>query len=69
MDNALEARIINLETIVAQQDRLIDALNAEILRLNRLHEHLSARFEAAEARRESESFIRPLSEEVPPPHY
>ncbi len=69
MEPTLEARIINLESIVAQQDRLIDDLNAEILRLNQLHEHLLARIEAAEARRESESLIRPLSEEVPPPHY
>ncbi len=65
----MEKRIIHLEMIVAQQDRLIDALSAEILRLNQLYEHLSARLEAAEARRESEGYIRPLSEEVPPPHY
>ncbi len=69
MEATLEARIINLETIIAQQDRTIDALNAEILRLNQLHEHLVARFEAAESRRESEGYIRALADEVPPPHY
>ncbi len=69
MTTDLEARIIHLETIIAQQDRLLDDLNEEILRLNRQHEKLMARFDAFETRQDNASFIRPLSEEVPPPHY
>ena len=67
----LERRIVNLESIIAEQDRLLDALNAEILRLNRLHETLSARLQAHEARHEADAapLITPLSEEPPPPHY
>lgn len=66
---ALERRIIELETIVTEQDRLLDALNEEILRLNHLHERLLARLEAHEAKHEADLNLRPLSEEPPPPHY
>lgn len=68
-NEALERRIINLESIIAEQDRLLDALNEEILRLNRLHERLLGRLEAHEAKHEADLNLRPLSEEPPPPHY
>lgn len=68
-DEALEARIVNLESLLARQERLLDELNGEVLRLNRLHERLAARFEAHEAHQEEESAFRLLSEEPPPPHY
>ncbi len=64
----LEERIVNLESILAEQDRLLDALNAEILRLNRLHDRLAERLEAHEARLGAQP-IRTLAEEPPPPHY
>jgi uncharacterized coiled-coil protein SlyX len=65
---ALEARIIELESLLARQERLLDELNEEILRLNRLHERLLLRIEAQEARA-NEVAIRALSDEPPPPHY
>lgn len=68
-NEALERRIINLESIIAEQDRLLDALNEEILRLNRLHERLLVRLEAHEAKHEADLNLRPLSDEPPPPHY
>lgn len=68
-DEELQERIVRLEMILAQQDRLLDDLSAEILRLNKLHERLVARFEAYTTQRENEALIRPLSEEPPPPHY
>lgn len=68
-DEETQERIINLEMLLAQQDRLLDDLSAEILRLNQRLERLSARFDAEAARRESSLFLRPLSEEPPPPHY
>ena len=64
----LEERLVNLESIIAEQDRLLDALNAEILRLNRLHERLAARMEAHEARHDAPP-INTLAEEPPPPHW
>lgn len=65
---SLEARIIDLESLLARQERLLDDFNEEILRLNRLHEHLLLRIEAQESRA-NEMSIRSLSEEPPPPHY
>lgn len=66
--NPLETRIIELESLLARQERLLDELNEEILRLNRLHDRLLLRIEAQEARA-NEVAIRALSEEPPPPHY
>lgn len=68
-NEALERRVINLESIIAEQDRLLDALNEEILRLNRLHERLLVRLEAHEVKHEADLNLRPLSDEPPPPHY
>lgn len=65
---ALEARIIELESLLARQERFLDELNDEILRLNRLHDRLLLRMEAQEARA-NEVSIRTLAEEPPPPHY
>jgi uncharacterized coiled-coil protein SlyX len=65
---ALEARIIELESLLARQERFLDELNDEILRLNRLHDRLLLRIEAQEARA-NEVSIRSLAEEPPPPHY
>lgn len=65
---SLEARIIELESLLARQERLLDDLNDEILRLNRLHDRLTVRLEAQE-QRANEMSIRTLAEEPPPPHY
>jgi uncharacterized coiled-coil protein SlyX len=66
---ALNERIITLESLLTRQERVIDALNDEILRLNRIVERLEQRFEAHEARQDNALMLRPLSEEPPPPHY
>lgn len=65
----LHDRIVTLEMLATQQERTIDDLNQEILRLNRIVERLEQRFEAHEARQDNALNIRPLSEEPPPPHY
>ena len=65
----LNERLVDLESMLMRQERTIDDLNAEILRLNRLFERLEGRFEAHEARQDNELMLRPLSEEPPPPHY
>lgn len=64
----LEERIVQLESLLARQERLLDDLSDEILRLNRLHERLTRRVELQE-NRANELGIRTLSEEPPPPHY
>lgn len=64
----LESRIIDLEMTLAHQDRLIDELSDEILKLNTRYERLLARFEDHEAQQETQPF-RSLQDEPPPPHY
>lgn len=64
-----EDRLITLESLLTRQERVIDELSAEILRLNTLFERLEHRFESHEARQENALLLRPLSEEPPPPHY
>ena len=67
--DTLHDRIITLESLITRQERTIDELNGEILRLNRIVERLEQRFEAHEARQDNALMLRPLSEEPPPPHY
>ncbi len=66
---ALEQRIIDLELLLTRQERMSDELSAEILRLNRLVERLTLRFEEHETRQAEAAEIRTLAEEAPPPHY
>ncbi len=66
---ALERRIVELESLLTRQERLTDELSGEILRLNRLLERLTLRFEEHETRQTEAADIRSLSEEPPPPHY
>ena len=60
---------MDVEMALAHQERLTDALNEEILRLNKLLDRLTLRFEEHETRQAEAADIRPLSEEPPPPHY
>lgn len=68
-DPATEARLVELESLLARQERLLDDLNAEVLRLNRLHERLLKRFEEHEAHQDEAADFRLLADEPPPPHY
>ncbi len=67
--NELEQRVTHLESIIAEQDRLLDALNGEILRLNRLHEALAARLSAHEALHDADLGLPAAGDEPPPPHW
>lgn len=64
----LEKHIIDLEMALAHQERLIDELSDEILKLNTRYDRLLARFEDHEAQQDAPS-IRSLLDEPPPPHY
>ena len=68
-DPATEARLVELESLLARQERLLDDLNAEVLRLNRLHERLLKRFEEHEAHQDEAADFHLLADEPPPPHY
>lgn len=64
----LEERLIDLEICVTDQDRMLDELNAECVRMSKMIDVLMSQnkmlFEILK-----ESPIKPLSEETPPPHY
>lgn len=64
----LEKHIIDLEMALAHQERLIDELSDEILKLNTRYDRLLARFEDHEAQQDAPTF-RSLLDEPPPPHY
>ena len=68
-EHEVEARLVALESLLARQERYLDELNGEILRLNRLHERLLQRFEAHEARQSDDEALRALGDEPLPPHY
>lgn len=64
----LEERLINIETAIANQDRIIEDLNQviiargkEIDRLIKQNQYLLSMMD--------EDAVKPLSEETPPPHY
>jgi len=66
----IEQRVVELETRVAFQDDTILALNDTVARqqfeLDKLQRHLK---ELTEQLLRSQSQIRDLQQEVPPPHY
>ena len=71
MDPSIEARLVRLETLCAEQDHLIEALNealgrqdGEILRLQRELESVEARLRAIKA---NSSDVDPGNDQ--PPHY
>ncbi len=64
----LQARVIDLEMIIANQDRTLDDLNTEIIRQGRIIEMLTTHVTQIQNRL-TESAIRAQAEETPPPHY
>lgn len=63
-----EQRLTAIEVCLANQERVLDDLNAEVLRLSRLIGILEQKIDSLKAR-EAETLVKPLSEETPPPHY
>lgn len=60
-------RLMDLEICMANQEKTLDELNAEVLRQSKLIDALVR--EVKRLRETQESNVRPLSEETPPPHY
>ena len=64
----LNERLTNLEMYVANQEKMMDELNSELIRLSKLTDKLVAQNKVLmEALKESP--VKPLSEETHPPHY
>ena len=64
----MQKRLDNIEMCLAEQERTLDDLNTEVLRLAKIVANLEKQIEQLKAERE-ESLVKPLSEETPPPHY
>jgi len=64
----MEDRLTNIEMALSEQERMLDDLNTEVLRLSKLVSVLEKQIEQLKAEKE-ETLVKPLSEETPPPHY
>ena len=64
----MQEKIISLEMRLMEQDRQLDDLSKEVLRLSKLVERLSKECQAMRDAMQ-ENLVKPLSEETPPPHY
>ncbi|MBQ7413208.1 MAG: SlyX family protein [Alphaproteobacteria bacterium] len=64
----MEQRLTDIEICLAEQERMLDDLNTEVLRLAKLVSALEKQVEMLKAER-TETLVKPLSEETPPPHY
>ncbi len=64
----LDERMTNLEIWAAEQERILEDLNVAVLHLNKQMDLLKKQCDSLRAAME-ESCVKPLSEEVPPPHY
>lgn len=64
----MEKRLTDIEICLAEQGRILEDLNDEFLRLSKLVSFLEKQIERLKAER-TETLVKPLSEETPPPHY
>jgi len=64
----MQERLTNIEMALSEQERMLDDLNTEVLRLSKLVAIMEKQIEQLKAEKE-ETLVKPLSEETPPPHY
>ena len=64
----MQKRLDNIEMCLSEQERVLDDLNSEVLRLTKIVANLEKQVEQLKAEQE-ENLVKPLSEETPPPHY
>jgi len=64
----IDERFINLEMAITEQQRMLDDLNDVIIRQQKKIDFLKKENILLKALIEHEQ-VKPLSEEVPPPHY
>ena len=64
----MEERLTNIEVCLAEQEKILEELNGEVLRLSKQITSLQTQLDRLKAEQE-ETLVKPLSEETPPPHY
>lgn len=64
----MQDEIVSLQMRLMEQDRQIEDLSKEVIRVSKLVEKLAKEWQNLRESR-AENFVKPLSEETPPPHY
>ncbi len=67
MDN-LEERLIEIETALANQERIVEDLNSVVIAQGKIIDRLIKQNQYLMSVVDQDS-VKPLSEETPPPHY
>ena len=68
MVDDIENRLIEIETVVANQERVIEDLNQVVIEQGKMIDRLAKQYQYLLDTAASDA-VRPLSEETPPPHY
>ena len=66
--NELEERLIAIETALANQEKIVDDLNDVIIKQGKVIDELVKQTRLIKDSL-PQDFVKPLSEETPPPHY
>ena len=64
----MQQEVIDLQIRLMEQAHQLDDLDQEVLRLSKLVARLEKQYTALQEAMQ-ENFVKPLSEETPPPHY
>ncbi len=64
----MQDEIVSLQMRLMEQDRQIEDLSKEVIRVSKLVEKLAKEWQNLRESR-AENLVKPLSEETPPPHY
>ena len=64
----VEARLIEIETVLANQERVIEDLNQVVIDQGKMIDRLAKQYQYLLDTAAGDA-VRPLSEETPPPHY
>ena len=64
----MQKDVIDLQIRLTEQERQLEDLNQEVLRLSKLVLRLEKQYTALQEAMQ-ENLVKPLSEETPPPHY
>ena len=68
MDNTIDERLVDIEMLLTEQQRMLDDLNDVIIRQGKEIDALKKENALLKTMIERET-VKPISEETPPPHY
>ena len=68
MNDEVENRLIEIETALANQEKFIDDLNEVVIKQGKIIDALVQQMKIIKETMHQD-FVKPLSEETPPPHY